>query len=586
MTNEEFKTALANTHNEQEFTEVMQTARREQITRPGEQLELFPTVWNRTDKQAAAAADVLRWVETHGVYVPTGCAALMERARRYAETHRDALCSIMAKAKFTEREQADILADYTAAAQGVTHYTAAPSLMAKAVRELSPRRCYTEDKFLFYVMLFEGYRGRALELARYEDIKSADISRKALYLTPFTPFPSADATAWGLNFGFIDLAEFVDVEAAGIYNADPLIFGGSARVGGDWWRYYRFAWFVTNALQADAAELESITKPPFPVEVEERRKYSGLLEAAFMDFDTENQFANELLTTDGVQGTLSRSLAVLGAGGITGFRLPNSETPGENLLSLLRYKQERGEVSRILYETIERVLNGVNLMFAQGGYKASEGFYSMFTDVTNFARYCGLETTNSDIRKHLLDAMLFLHNIQFIKDGREFLPILFIERERDKRRGLQILLPPDYLKGSNRILATAPQLKALRGAARGAQARFVNLLMTRGHKREDDILKQIYNYDAELNEAERRDRDARGKGKPGEAARKYLNTWKGNKPKRKKQLAKWFKEAQADGVIYSYQYTTWKNGAVYKWTTGDPATRTAETNCETEGKNG
>ena len=564
-----------------EATEDLKNLQREAIRRPGEQLELFPSVWNRTDKQAQAAGDVLRWVETYGVYVPTGCAELMERARRYADDHRERLRGIMAKAKFTEQETADVMADYTAAALGVTHYTAAPSLMAKAVRTLPPGRCYTEDKYLFYDMVFEGYKQRAVALSRFESVRGGSIAEKKTYLSivPLFLHPGEDATAWGLNFGFIDLSEFADVETEDDGTHDPIVFGGFARINGDWYRYSRFVWFAKHALLATPAEVESITKPPFPVEVDDRANYTRYATIILDDLDDWDKFTGETLADNGA-GVLSRGLSTIAAGGLVGFKLPDRETPGDNLLTLLRVKQERGEISKIAYESVEKVINGVNLMFAQGGYKTTEDFYTMYTNHAEFAKFCGVDNSNSDTRQQLWKAALFLHTLQFFDNGRSFPPILFYEKQtgegKGKRSVLTVMLPPEYLNAKNRIMANPAQLKALKGAARGAQARFINLLMTRGHKTEEGILEQIYNHDAELNDAEKRGTAA---------AARFKCTWTTNKTKRKKQLREWFKKAKADGVIASYRYTTTgKNGAVYQWTTHDTETAAVEVSGDAAGE--
>jgi len=575
MNAQEFGDALKKARTHEEINQLFELYRRESIARPYEQLELFPDTYTQTQRQREATADPLRWVEVRGLYAPTGSALLMARARRYADNHRDRLRGILKKARLTETEQTDILRDYAAAAQGVTHYTAAPSLMAKALRMLPPRACYTEDRFLFYDMVFNGYRERVQALARYDEAKDADIMQKIMYLQPFAPLPYADAVAWGVNFEFIDLSEFAEVEAV-TDDADPLTFAGSARVSGDWWKYYRFVWFVQQALLATAEDVEQIIKPPFPTETEERDKLLKTVTAVLTEFEAADKLTADELTKEGIQGTLSRQLSTIAAGGVIGYKLPDTDTQGDNLLSLLKVKQERGEVTKIMYETVEKVINGVNYMFAQGGYKEAEGFFSMYTNPSKFADYCGIDNSNSETRKRLLKATAFLHGIQYSSGSNRFLPILFIERDTDKykEKVLQILLPPEYLRGNNRIFATVPQLNALRGASRGAQARFINLLMTREHKSEDEILRQIYNYDAEMMEAHR----VGGT----EATERYKRTWVTNKTRRRKQLAKWFKEARDKGVVLSYEYKKGTHGMVYSWKTTDNMQYATDTDTDTD----
>lgn len=582
MNIQEFREALKNTTTPEETNELFLTYRREQIRRPGEQLELFPTVWNRTDRQEQAAGDVLRWVEKYGVYVPKGCAALMERAHRYAETHGRRLNTILKRAKFTEQERADILADYTAAAQGVTHYTAAPSLMAKAVRELSPRACFTEDRYLFYIMVFEGYRDRVQALTKYAEALDGDIYRKAEFVTVEIPTPTADAMAWGINYGFIDLAEFAEVETLddpeimgtdrNAQAADPIVFGGLARLYGDWWRYWRFVWFATNALQPAPEELESITKPPFPVEVEYREMVEHSTEGTLADFDTEDLLAAETLAFEGVTGTMSRPLAAFGSGGMVEYKLKNTGVIGDSLLSLLRVKQERGEIPAMMYTTVEQVFKGVNLYFAANRFGLEKGerqdTYVLNTTFTDFARQCGVRNSNQPFREQLRAAMSLLNAVQLSPRVYERSPVVFVYRQDKKKDDfLEIRLLPEYVQGANRLLVNAAQVGKLKelGGRKGVELRFYNLTLTRGHKREDDIIRTIYNYDAELKEAQRQDADAKRQGKAAEHVRKFNDNWRMHIKGRKQKLARFFAEARACGALYWFEYREGKDGGVYEW---------------------
>ena len=108
--NKKLRDALMNAQNTDELNEVFLKARSERIARPGEQLELFPTVWKRTQEQEEAAADVLRWAETYGVYVPDGCDALMDRARRYADSHAKMLRAMIFRTRDGWRTGAQVRA--------------------------------------------------------------------------------------------------------------------------------------------------------------------------------------------------------------------------------------------------------------------------------------------------------------------------------------------------------------------------------------------------------------------------------------------------------------------------------------------
>lgn len=584
--NKKLRDALMNAQNTDELNEVFLKARRERIARPGEQLELFPTVWKRTQEQEEAAADVLRWAETYGVYVPDGCDALMDRARRYADSHAKRLRAILKRAKLTEQEQAEILADYRAAAHGVTHYTAAPSLMAKAVRELSPRACYMEDKFLFYVMVFTGYDERVTALASYQRIKDYEPEHRAALTACRLWGPLADAWAWCINYGFADLAELSDPLA------DPLEFVGDARTFGDWWRYYRFYWFAKNALMATQEELESVTKPTFPIDEQPRFAFEvAELRACLSDFDTENALAADTLTGDGVTGAISRPLAALGSGGLVEYRLKENGMIGTNLLSLLKVKQERGEIPGIIYTTVEQALKGVNVYFAANRFRLEKGDRQdtlvLNTTFTDFARQCGYKDreSNQKNREQLRAAMSLLNAVQLSPRVYERSPVVFIYRQdKSKNDFLEIRVLPEYIQGPNRLLINAAQadkLKAL-GSRSGVELRFYCVTLTRGHKREEDILKQIYNYDAELDDAKRKDEEARQKGQEARNVWKFGENWRKHYKGKQGKLARFFAEAQACGALYWYESREGKDGKVYRWDKEAKKDTRTETGTEAE----
>lgn len=584
---------------------------RHQAQAAGEQLALFADIYQESERQTEAAADPLRFADDHGIYRPNFTQSLHDRATAYHNNNRAAVEKLLKDAGITDQEAARILTDYHAAAYGLTLYTATPETMTKALNNLSPRKCYLTDKYLFYDMIFRGYADRLNELRRYLETLAAKDKDKIFYLYPLPPIPGADAVSWGIIYGFIDVATFSRLADSpewekhrreraksclafqekegllteygkehleGIIKGVGIVTPGSAfdsfrndfvyrtREAGDSVRYYKFYYFAEKALLSTPLELSTITRPDVlehQIPGEMYREYGAELLRSFATWDEkEGNILGEVDERPQLS-ILSRPLANIGAGGLLGFQLKDTPRPGKSILQLLRHKKETGEVAPKDFAMCEKVINGVNLMYNAGAFTFDNNgkLFSTYTSYRELAKNCGYvpENMSGEDREQLAKAALFLHNIQFIKDNNNCPPILFVEREDIDKKSLQIILPTEYVTGKNRLFVTPRQVEALRLAGTGAQQRFYNMILTRGHKLEDDILAMIYNFDAELIEAQET-------GGPA-AVKKKKNNWSRNKSKKRDQLAKWFEEARARGVILYYKRTTGKEGPAYVWET-------------------
>lgn len=539
----------------------------------GEQLELFVPAWySRTKEQESAAADVFRWLEDHIIYYPVGSPGLMDVAKRYAELCAPNIYSILRKLKFNEAEQAEIMADYYAAAQGVTHYTAAPELMAKAVKTLSRRDVYEIDKFLFFPMVYLGYNARLRIISEYESEKremTPEMTRLLLFVQKYGFGTFGDAILWAVNFGFLDLCEFADVKTL----EEGVLWGRNARFYADWERYTRFYWFAKNALIATDNELESISLPP---QLRKDEFFKLSIEKTLEQYDKLNQWARDYLKDKPTAAAISRPLAALGAGGKIEYKLKKGGIIGNSLLSLLKVQQERGEIQAMMYATVEQVFKGVNLYFAANRFHIEKGerqnTFVYNTTFTDFARNCGYKDreSNQKNREQLRAAMALLNAVNVSPRIYERSPVVFIfrtEKEKTNEDFLEIRVLPEYISGANRLLINCEEVEKLRslGGRNGVELRFYNLTLTRGHKREEEIIKQIWNYEAEKYEAERLDAEAAKRGETPEKVAKFRANWSKHYNGRRKKLERFFLEARACGALYWFEYFPKKDGGVYTW---------------------
>lgn len=549
---------------------------------PGRQLSLFDDVleYASTAQQAAAGhpGGPGGWVRAVGIYTPEPIPqALTERAAAYARNNAQGVAQVLRLAGLGAASMAGIMTDYAEAARGNRYTTTPPAMMAEAIRKIDPRKAYAADKYLFYRLVFNNYRDLLAAVNRYKRAKDGTAEDRAAFVgyTP-APAPWVFADAWGVEFGFVDLAELGD------QGARVLEWVAATRAAGAWWQYYEFCHFAAHALQATEAELDAIPTPGgYNAEFcKALKKGRG---PAMLDLE-ENLTVEGLLLAEGQEaerptGVLSRQLAEMGGGGRLFYKLDTAPASaiGADLRQRLDAELERGDLLKPQYETLERVITGVNILYAQGTFIAP-GYneqgkrgrnYELHTTVKTFARACGMVQPNGEQLKQLRGGMAYLHNLQFLcmvkKKKVWTAPILFqwgADGGGDTDRQLTIILPTAYVEGkSNKILVKHQQIKALQDSRQGGELRLGNILLTKNHKEEEALLVEVYNYDSELAAAER-------EGTAGG----FIENWKKNKARRRKQLAQWFEKAKERGAVTRYERKRKSAGGktTYVWTWRTP----------------
>jgi hypothetical protein len=128
----------------------------------------------------------------------------------------------------------------------------------------------------------------------------------------------------------------------------------------------------------------------------------------------------------------------------------------------------------------------------------------------------------------------------------------------DVKGDLKIEVTAEAMKGRPTLI-TYGDIQKLQKAAKGAaQHHFNGQILSKSHKREDDLLNEVFGYDEKIDEAKRNNAT--------EQDIKDIRTYiRKKKPSHKKQLLKMFEKAQADGIIVFERYENSKGETVYKW---------------------
>ena len=528
---------------------------------PSRQLKLFEDdLEEQSDNQLTAArVGVGVWLRANGIYTPWPLPdTLAARCEQYAINNTAAVVKVLEAARMDGQARQYILTDYQAAARGEVYPTAPPSVMGEAVAKIDPLKAYAADKYLFYKMVFHLYRECLRALNRYKEVRDGDRDLILYSLSAVgAGWPPDHANAWGLAYGFIQVEKLREL---GVKVFD---WEANTWLSGAWWVYYDFSHFAKYALQATAEELDGVPRPTGYVDDWAMKLY-GMRDPWLEQIEEIINRAGELLAegdAEDVPRILSRSLAEMGSGGPVFYKqaAAPSDAVGADLRLRLEEDLERGELPRPLYDTMMGVITGVNIMFSQGdfiepgtGKQGQRGrHYEVHTTVSAFANACGYERPNGEQLDQLRAAMLYLHNIQFLCVAKKkkvwTAPILFQwgqEPANGAPRPLTIILPTEYVEGSNRIFTNKRQVLALQAARLGSEQRLNNIILTKEHKEEEALLCEVFDYDSRLAEAERK----------GTAAA-FLKDWRSHKNRRREQLAGWFDSAKQRGLVKDWERT-------------------------------
>lgn len=486
-----------------------------------------------------------------------------EKCKEFKNNNEAAIKNILFTAGLDVEQTNSILTDWRAAVCGTIIPLAPPDIMRLAVTRIDPIESYKADKYVFYRMIFHTYAGILQEIDRYNDIISDKTERWEFteYLDWFgnVAQPQTFYRFVCVDFGYINLAIFTGEKDDKYKYKTKQIYNETYKAAFTIVKS-SFVFVTRNALNIDNYKpliLTSIKINLKNVEaycIHEQNvltKEEGYLKAGDISF-------------------LSRSLCQISC--TENLKYKTATAPPEVIGADIREKiaEQVQNEGRELVNTITSVLVGINSIFAAGKFlrpcfnaKGERGrSYELHTTLTEFCRDCGYIDPNGEQLKQIANAMFLLHNIQFLyntgaaKRRKTGLPILFLFGDKTEKNNLTIYLPVQYVEKDNKLFATERQKKALISAKIGGEQRLNNILLHTTHKEETALLKQVYDYEGNYNEAQRNGTE-----------KEFLRDWSKNKGQKLKNLQTWFDNAKQSGMIQNYtrKENAKKNAFVWTW---------------------
>ena len=524
-----------------------------------------------------------------GGYLLTPTAELLPRAMDYFNAHVEDIRALMTKHGVSGETVEAVTQDYGGVLMGQFTFRATPVQMLELLKKIKPYRAYFADKYVLYFGVMKQY-ATAVELAaKFNDAFRHD-GATADTKTAFMDGRYSPTEALCLqslrNRHFFTVKDFDGVEREQVINwLDNL--EAYANVG-KYTVYYALASLAltasTEQLQAiNAPELLTVTVEDFGVKTAQeyatryadfvRRQIEGkageVIELIEADTEQERKQAQQAVKDweNSTPVVIGHNSALILSRDI--YTAPDAKA--RDILPITAhiedYMRVHGYDKMISPLIVEKAVMGINLLQRDKKVKPSNGRYTFYTTVSEFANVSYGWDANEEQKKELLHALKILHNLYIVvwkPTGRVAIQLVALKEiglSGDEKGKLTIEVTAQAMTGDEKPIA-ASDFKKLQQASKGqAQSHFNGQVLSkgnRGHKREDDLLDEVFGYTFRLDEARMHnatDADIRL------IQRKIAK----NKTNNRKQLLKMFEKAQADGLI-TFTTRTGKDGAlIYEW---------------------
>lgn len=524
-----------------------------------------------------------------GGYLLTPTAELLPRAMDYFNAHVEDIRALMVKHGVSGETVEAITQDYGGVLMGQFTFRATPVQMLELLKKIKPYRAYFADKYVLYFGVMKQY-ATAVELAaKFNDAFRHD-GATADTKTAFMDGRYSPTEALCLqslrNRHFFTVKDFDGVEREQVINwLDNL--EAYANVG-KYTVYYALASLAltasTEQLQAiNAPELLTVTVEDFGVKTaqEYATRYTDFVRR---QIESKAGEVIELIEADTAQEREQAKKAV------EDWENANPVVIGHNIALIQSrdlyathdakakdilpisahiedYMRTRGLDEMISPYVVEKAVVGINLLQRFHNIKPENGRYTFYTSISEFANACYDRDASEPEKKELLHALKILHNLYIVvwkPTGRHAIQLVSLKdiglSGEDKGK-LTIEVTAQAMTGNEKPISAA-DFKKLQQAGKGqAQHHFNGQILSKGnkgHKREDDLLDEVFGYTRRLDEARMHnatDADIR-------LIRRNITA---NKTNHRKQLLKMFEKAQADGLI-TYKTRKGKDGGtVYEW---------------------
>lgn len=524
-----------------------------------------------------------------GAYLLTPTAELFPRAMSYFNTHIENVRALLSNNEVSGETVEAVTQDYGGVLLGQYTFRATPVQMLEVLKKIKPYRAYLADKYVLYYAVMKQYATTVELAAKFNDAfrneGATPDTKRAFMDGQYSPTGALCLQSLHTR-RFFTVQDFDGIEREQVINwLDNL--EAYANVG-KYAVYYSLANLVLSASteqlqEINAPELLTVTAEDFGVHSAQeyanrytdfvRRKVEEMTAQVAELLEAENEQARREAEkwerkTDAAQDVvIGHNSAII----LSRDMYASPDAKARDILPITAhikdYMQMHGYEKMISPLIVEQAVMGINLLQREKKEKPSNGRYTFYTSISEFANICYGWDANDEEKKNLLHALKILHNLYIVvwkPTGRHAIQLVSLKdiglSGEDKGK-LTIEVTAQAMTGNEKPISSA-DFKKLQQAGKGqAQNHFNGQILSKGnkgHKREDDLLDEIFGYTARLDEA-------RAYKATDDDIRLIQRKIAKNKTNNRKQLLRMFEKAQADGLI---TFTTRKGkdgGTVYEW---------------------
>lgn len=507
-----------------------------------------------------------------GGYLLTPTAELFSRAVDYYNAHVEQIRAFMDKHGVSKETVEAVTKDYGGVLVGQYTFRATPEQMLELLKKIKPYKAYLADKYVLYFGVMRQY-AKTIELATKfnrafrSDNAIAD-TKKAFIMELYSPIDALCLQSLR-NCHYFTVQDFDGVERDQVINwLDNL--EAYANFG-----IYSIYFALANlALTASTEQLQGINAPNvYPYDISTYGEYATA-------YDYANNYTNYVREKiEELAGALSQIYEAetpqeqeQAKQAVAGWKSKKNNEPVRLYNTLLsiqtrhvyvadnekaqytqpidvainHYVSER-EINNISPYKVEQVFSGINYLL-RFGTPTNNGYINIKTSLSAFANEVLGFDANGEQKAEILTALEVLDGAYIVIPSPrkvDAIRMLVIKRRTLHDTGqldLEIEVSGLVKKGAAQVISAADYKKLKKQSKSQIQNRFVNMLLSKGHKNEMAALDDIFGYSVEVEMAVRM-------GKPEEEITKIKDNQKNHLSRDKRKLEQMFEKAQADGLI-------------------------------------
>lgn len=479
-----------------------------------------------------------------------------------------------------------LLEDYARALFGVYDFTATREQMQilSAVRSAN---LLMIDRYGLYYAVLGDYRDTIKRLEEYDNLTAepakyrgaaAQVDEQRAFINGPTYLHDGRAVLYLIQQGEFDAGLFATVAGPAEVNE----FIGRCRELLEVYQYAVYYTICKKTLLATPDELAKIPTPKCYDDAEKAREIAEFMESEISDAlnRTTKFYSREIEKIKRQQEEkqdiikLSPVLTQLQSRAVLfnkqGAAQPQSESDLLPIkLAINEYVNNPSVTGTTTPLIVQKTFGGVDLLHNTKKVEPVGDWYTYNTTKTEFARLCGYDSPNADEINAIITALTILKNLYVAvwtprgwKAVQPFtVPEIGMTGQIEGKLKIQINV--NATKGKP-ILLTRAVYERLRREAKGVAARnLMHQIIGKGHKKESDLLNEVFEYDAAIREAQEMG------ATPEQVEEKRRNIQK-NKARDRKKMQQWFIKQQKAGTLTFETYTNDKGETVYKWQMTNP----------------